>query len=97
VPFEHLNRSFIDLKKSHFQLLKKQKMTSKWHSTTWIIAFSTSFKSLSPRFAPPSGGRAQDLAGSPHSEYALDRLEGQTPDPQTHVEYVRMWPFNQTG
>ena len=28
VPFEHLNHRFIDLKMSHFQFVKKQKMTS---------------------------------------------------------------------
>ena len=35
----HLNCRFIDLKKSNFRLVKKQKLISKWHSTTWIIAF----------------------------------------------------------
>jgi len=29
VPFDHLKRRFIDFKKSHFRLVKKQKMTSK--------------------------------------------------------------------
>ena len=26
-------------KKSHFRFIKKQKLTSKWYSTTWIIVF----------------------------------------------------------
>jgi len=34
VPLDHLNRRFIDLNNSHFRLVKKHKMTSKYHSTT---------------------------------------------------------------
>ena len=43
--FDHMNSLKIDLKKVAFRFFKKQKMTSKWHSTTWIITFSTSSKS----------------------------------------------------
>jgi len=37
VPFDQLNRRFIDLKKVVFSAVRKQKIYLKYHSTTWII------------------------------------------------------------
>ena len=46
MPSDYLNRHFITWNiKSHFRLVKKQRTTSKWHSTTWIIAFTNSSES----------------------------------------------------
>ena len=40
-----LETSLYQLEKVAFRLAKEQKMTSKFHTTTWIIGFSTSPKS----------------------------------------------------
>ena len=41
VPGDHLKHALSTSPKSNFWLVKRQKMTFKCHSTTWIVAYST--------------------------------------------------------
>jgi len=41
VSFDHLNCRIIGLKKVAFLVDQEAEKTSKWKSTTWIIAFLT--------------------------------------------------------